>query len=128
MYLRIAYCWCIQLPDNREGLLFRRTSEQRAKKIAAYATDASGIDRQKRNGGRARGGILLRLFPQVGTRCIASGQFGRKTHPNHVQSREFAMPRALNMRFITHEELSMCGAVKRRVLSEPLSDVQKLVT
>lgn len=130
--MHIAYRRCIH---NRRVIAkvccaFWRTSEQRAKKIAAYATDASGIDRQKRNGGRgrARGGILLRLFPQVGTRCIASGQFGRKTHPNHVRSGEFAMPRALNMQFITHEGLHVRRSQKERFFRTKMChDGQKLV-
>lgn len=65
----------------------RRTNGRRAKKIAAYATDASGIDRQAWPGRREnpRWNIIALVstsWDQV--HCLRP--FRKETHPNHVRS------------------------------------------
>lgn len=98
----------------------RRTSEPRVKKIAAHATDALGIDRQERWRGEGRQGnprrnIIAAVLLRVEIRCTQASEAIRKeTHPNHVRSEKFTMPRALSMQFIAHEGLLAWYAVERR--------------
>jgi len=84
--------------------ILSRIAERQTKKIAAYATDASRIDCPTERGeGKLTAEYYCSCFRKLRSGALPPANW-KETHPNHVQDRKFAMPRALNMQFITHEE------------------------